>query len=84
MISTTTELYEIAEHAISECRKHGYDGVAQKLDDAMHLGSSGLEILGAIRAVCTSNEGTLVKVIGQDQVDEIVHYVNKAYGVPGT
>lgn len=80
MITTTTEIYGITERAVIDCRNHGYDEVAQELDDAMHLGSSGLEILGAIRSVFIAHRETLVKMVGQEQAQNVVTYVNKAYG----
>ena len=81
MITTTTEIYEITERALGKCRNNGYEGVAQQLDDAMHLGSSGLEILGAIKAVFLSHRETLEKVVGREQTQDVVAYVNKAYGI---
>lgn len=80
MITTTNEIYEFTELAVKKCREHGYDSVAQELDDAMHLGSSGLEILGAIRATLVSQGTTLEKVVDKAKMQEIVSYVNRAFG----
>ena len=80
MITTTNEVYEFAELAVKKCRKHGYDDVAQQLDDAMHLGSSGLEILGAIRATLIGQAETLEKVVDKTEMQDIVKYVNRAFG----
>jgi hypothetical protein len=80
MITTTDRVYEITQLAIEKCRNHGYGEVAQQLDDAMHLGSSGLEILGAIMAVFLARRAELEKVLEKHQVNEVVQYVNKAFG----
>ena len=80
MITTTNEIYEFTELAMKNCREHGYDDVAQQLDDAMHLGSSGLEILGAIKATFVSQSGTLEKVVDKAKLQEVVRYVNKVFG----
>jgi hypothetical protein len=80
MITTTSEIYEFTEMAVQKCREHGYDEVAQQLDDAMHLGSSGLEILGAIKATCVHQAPTLEKVVDKAKLHDVVRYVNKAFG----
>ena len=56
MITSTNEIYAFVGVAMQKCRENGYGDIAQELDDAMHLGSSALEILGAIKAVlvCTA------------------------------
>lgn len=81
MITTTNEIYEFVELAAKRCREHGYDDVAQQLDDAMHLGSSGLEILGAIKAVFVSHAATLEKVVEKGKLRDVTRYVDKAFGM---
>lgn len=80
MITTTIEIYEFTELAMQKCREHGYDDVAQQLDDAMHLGSSGLEILGAIKATFIDETATLEKVVDKTKIQDVVKYVNRAFG----
>ncbi|MBI5866416.1 MAG: hypothetical protein HZB38_18250 [Planctomycetes bacterium] len=80
MITTTNEIYEFTELAMQKCREQGYDDVAQQLDEAMHLGSSGLEIIGAIRAALISHAATLESVVDKTKMQEIVKYVNRAFG----
>lgn len=81
MITTTDKFYEFTELAIQKCRDHGYGDIAKQLDDAMHLGSSGLEILGAIKAVFVARRAELEIVLDKQTVDELVEYVNKAFGM---
>lgn len=81
MITTTTEIYEFVEVATRKCREHGYGDIAQQFDDAMHLGSSGLEILGAIRAVCVAENAKLEELLGSASVHEVIRFVDRAFGV---
>jgi hypothetical protein len=81
MITTTNEIYEFVELTSKKCRENGYDDIAKKLDEALHLGSSGLEILGAIRAVIVSEAPRLEKIVDEGSVRETVEYVNRAFGI---
>lgn len=81
MITTTDSFYEFIELAIQKCRDHGYSDIAQQLDDAMHLGSSGLEILGAIKAVIVTRRAELEIVFDKYTLDELIRYVNEAFGM---
>ena len=81
MIATTDNFYKFTELAIEKCRDHGYGDIAQQLDDAMHLGSSGLEILGAIKAVIVARRAELEIALDKHTLDELVQYVNKAFGM---
>ncbi|MCA9279240.1 MAG: hypothetical protein H6815_08060 [Phycisphaeraceae bacterium] len=80
MITTINEVYEFVELAMQECQEHGFDDVVQQLDDAMHLGSSGMEVLGAIKSTLASESAKLEKVIDKAKLQEVVQYVNKAFG----
>jgi hypothetical protein len=47
----------------------------------MSLGSSGLEILGAIRELLIANRAEIEAILqGNDTIAEIVHFVDKMYG----
>jgi hypothetical protein len=81
MITTTDKIYVFVELAIQRCREYGYDDIAQQLDDAMHLGSSGMEILGAIRTVFIAQTTRLEQVVEKAKVEEVVKYVNRAFGL---
>ena len=81
MITNTDRFYEFTEQVIQKCLNHGYGDIAQQLDDAMHLGSSGLEILGAIKAVIVARRAELDVVFDKYTLDELVQYVNKAFGM---
>ncbi len=81
MITTTNEIYEFVELAKNRCRQNGDLEIANQLDDAMQLGSSGLEILGAIKAVLVSQAITLEKLVDRASIQEVVKYVDQAYGI---
>ena len=77
---TTEEVYALVKLVIEQSRKNAYDDIAEKLDDAMHLGSSGLEILGAIKIVFMSESNRISKLIDGEKVKDVIHYVNNTYG----
>lgn len=81
MITTPNEVYEFAELAAKRCREHGYDDIAQQFDDAMHLGSSGLEILGAIKTVVLSQLARLETLFDRATIEEVAQYVDRAFGI---
>lgn len=80
MITTTDEIYELTKAVMQKCREQGFGDVAQELDDAMHLGSSGLETLGAIRATFITRAATLEKVMDKSEMREVITYVSRAFG----
>jgi hypothetical protein len=43
------QVNSLARRLIEKCRASGYGDIAQQLDNALHVGSSALETLGAIR-----------------------------------
>ena len=81
MITTTNEIYAFVELAIRRCHEHGCDDIAQQLDDAMHLGSLGMEILGAIKAVFVSQFVLLKNVVEKAKIEEVIAYADKAFGL---
>jgi hypothetical protein len=79
----TDDVYRFVDGLMAECRKTGQSGLLKELDDALHLGSSGLEILGSIRKALIAHRGTIAKLlgsIGADEVDNVIAFVDKAYG----
>lgn len=80
-MKSATEVYKFTSLVIQQCREHGYDDIAQQLDDALHLGSSGLEILGAIKATMIEHAAKLEKVMDKAKLTAAIEFVNKAYGI---
>lgn len=80
MIATTDEIYAFVELTMKRCGERGLGDISQQLDDAMHLGSSGMEILGAIRAVLIAQAARLTGIVEQATIQEVIDFVNKSFG----
>jgi hypothetical protein len=80
MITTTQQMYEFVNKVLSGAREHGYEEIAARLDDAMHLGSSGLEICGAIGNVLKEERPRLEKVVSEKELQEAIDFVDSAFG----
>ena len=67
----------------TEAEKHGKTDFTSELDDALHLGSSGLEILGAIQKTLVENQGEVESLLGSDgcqRATDVIAFVDKAFG----
>jgi hypothetical protein len=81
--TNTDDVYRFVERLMPECRKGDEPVLLGQLDDALHLGSSGLEILGAIRKALIENREVIARLIGGTGVaeaDGVIAFVDKAYG----
>lgn len=78
---TIEEIYTCINCTIIKCKDYGFDDLAERFDDALHLGSSGLEILGAIRNVLEDEKSKANKLIGKGRVQEIIDFVEFSYGM---
>lgn len=77
------DVYRYVERLMSECRKCDESALFKQLDDALHLGSSGLEMLGAIRRALIENRVTVVRLLGptgKEEADRVIAFVDKAFG----
>lgn len=82
-INKVEDVFRFADHLKSECERSGETGLAEQIDDAMHLGSSTLEILGALRQIILGNAASIHQLLGEAgnaEADQVVEFVNKAYG----
>jgi hypothetical protein len=82
-IETVADVYRFVERLSSECQANGANVLFTQLDDALHLGSSGLEILGAIRHIVINNRLAIEQLLGadgKDRADQIVNFVERVYG----
>lgn len=80
MISTSQELYALVDFVIRQSRVRGLLDIAQQLEDALHLGSSGLGILGAIKSIFVAQNAELEKILEKEIIEAVVKFVTKAYG----
>ena len=82
-ITTANDVYAFVAQLKTEAEKRGDTDFASELDDAVHLGSSGLEILGAIRKTLIENHGEVESLLGSDGWQKAAHviaFVDKAFG----
>ena len=83
MITTANDVYAFVAQLKTEAAKHGNIDFANELENAIHLGSSGLEILGAIRKTLIENHGEVESLLGSDGYQKAAHviaFVDKAFG----
>jgi len=74
------QTYSLARRLIEACRASGYGDIAQQLDDALHVGSSALETLGAIRNALLQNGDVLREFAETSEIDAAIAYIDKTFG----
>jgi len=82
-IKTADDVYHFVERLKSECQKNGASALLDQLDDALHLGSSGLEIMGAVRQAIIGNRALIERLLGaagKDEAKQVVAFVDSAFG----
>jgi hypothetical protein len=82
-ITTAEDVYNFAKTLESMSQRSGVTQLARQLDNAMRLGSSGLEILGAIRQVVIGNRTDVERLLGPEgtsRIDQVVAFVDEAFG----
>ncbi len=82
-IKTADDVYRFVERLKAQSEKRGPRELATKLDEALHLGSSGLEILGAIRQTIIENRAAIEQMLGSSEKDEakqVIAFVDRAFG----
>jgi hypothetical protein len=82
-IDSVDDVYRFVERLRSEAKNRGAGVLVQQLDDALLLGSSGLEILGGIRGVMIEHRQTIEQVLGavdSAQSGKVIAFVDKAFG----
>ena len=83
MIMTANDVYAFVAQVRTEAEKRGDADFARKLDEALHLGSSGLEIMGAIRKILIENHAKLESLGGSEarnKTAQVIAFVDKAFG----
>ena len=82
-MNTTEDVYRFVQRLKAESERQGEVSLASRLDDALNLGSSGLEILGAIRQAILENRTAIERLLGPDgdvEARQIVSFVDRAFG----
>jgi hypothetical protein len=65
-IDSAGDVYQFVEQVKVASQQRGEIGLYEQLNRAMHLGSSGLEILGAVRQTVSENRGEIERLLGPD------------------
>lgn len=77
---TLNRIYDFVERTIQEANKHGRADIAERLDEALQLGSSPLEILGAI-SIELRKEGTIIDSwFDRQERERVLCFIDQAYG----
>lgn len=82
-IAAANDVYRLVERLKATCQQEGSRDMFKQLGDAMNLGSSALEILGAIRQVILKNQHDAERLLaenGKADIDAVIAYVDKAFG----
>jgi hypothetical protein len=81
-IRTANEVYDFVRRLKAACVAEGAPDLCKKLDDSMRLGSSGLEILGAIRGTIIANRQKIDEILGPsagEEIGRILGFINRAF-----
>ena len=82
-ITSANDIYAFVTQLKAEAEKRGDNDFAGEVDDVLHLGSSGLEILGAIRKTLIENRDRVESILGSDglkKAADVIVFVDKAFG----
>jgi hypothetical protein len=82
-ITTVADVYQFVERLKTASQQDGAVELNRQLDHATRLGSSSLEMLGAIRQTVVGNLSDVERLLGSDGrlcADQVVAFVNKAFG----
>jgi hypothetical protein len=82
-INSAGDVYQFVEQVKVASQQRGETGLYEQLNRAMRLGSSGLEILGAVRQTVSENRGEIERLLGPDGgqgVDQVVVFVERVFG----
>lgn len=77
---TPHEFSDFVDRLIAKSTAQGFSDLAQALQEARNLGSSGLEVIGAIRTIIVKNAGTVAFLTSREEGDQAIKYVDRAYG----
>lgn len=74
------QIYSLVRSLAKSCRDNDRADIATQLDDALHLGSSSLEILGAIRGIVISHREYLEDLVASNEIEAAIRYIDKTFG----
>jgi hypothetical protein len=81
-INNLGDVYQFVEILKTEASQRGLTNLATQLENALKLGSSGLEILGAIRQIIIENREIIRQLLGPDgrsRGEQIIDFVDRSF-----
>lgn len=80
MIKDVQEIYEFVGVLVESLKRSGHADLADSFENAMDLGSSGLEILGSIGSQLVDHRQVIDSVVDGEIVDDVINFVDTAHG----
>jgi hypothetical protein len=80
---TAADVHAFVENLRAACEENACNALSGELQNAMQLGSSGLEILGALKGVLLRNRSEVERLLGTNgrvDVAELIAFVDRAFG----
>lgn len=82
-LKNVDEDYKFVQCLKVDCRRSNSRVLHDQLDDSLHLGSSGLEIFGAVKKTIIEYRNSVVDILGpspNNEIDAVIAFVDYAYG----
>jgi hypothetical protein len=73
-------IYSLIDQLILDSKRLGESSLADQLYIALHMGSSSLEVLGAVRQTLIENEKTATKFLKESEIKQTITYIDQLYG----
>ena len=73
------DVYDLVARIRQACLTHACACIDEQLDDAMHAGTSGLEILGRIRYVLRNNLDEISTMADRREVEAALEYIDRVF-----
>ncbi len=80
MVSNSEDVYALARRLIEHCKATDHDEAAAQLYDALHAGSSALEVLGAIRCALRMHHLLYQEFAAPEELEAATKYVDHVFG----
>lgn len=80
---SAADVYGFVDELKKEAKRRDAISLVAQLDNALRLGSSGLEILGAVRQVMIENRSEIERCLGNtgiEKANQVIAFVDKAFG----
>ena len=82
-IKNAGDVYQFVDDLKTEAKRSDMNQLADQLENALLLGSSALEILGAVRQAVVDNHNNIERLLGpdgKDRAEGVIAFVDRAFG----